>query len=159
MPWEPKSMGQENMDGNSPNTSGFSSKTGGTGQESVDHLEGNELQIREPAEEQNTLHKVDLNEIKKLPKRNWYLCNNSFLIHGYFNYHHLIIHETVRNGCKKSYLGVPGVFERPEHTMALLFGFPEFISEQDLLKNQEKETESDDYPEGTFGYWLCLLDL
>ena len=95
------------------------------------------------------LKKIDLADIKKLPKRNWYLCNNSFLLHGFFSYHYLVIKEMEENGVKKCYLGVPGVYERPEKAMALLFGFPEF----------EAENSNQPEPIGEFGYWYCLLDI
>lgn len=100
--------------------------------------------------------KIDINYIHKLPKRNWYLCNNSFLIHGFFNYHYLVLREVEKDGVKKMYLGVPGVYERPERGMALLFGFPEFIPAQALGENESGK--DDEYQDGTFGYWYCLLD-
>lgn len=97
----------------------------------------------------NELKKIDVTEIKSLPKKNWYLCNNSFLLHGFFSYHYLVIKEKEENGQKKYYLGVPGIYERPEKAMALLFGFPEFEAE----KSNKPE------PVGEFGYWYCLLDM
>ena len=127
------------------------------------------------------LTKIDINSIRQLPKKNWYLCNNSFVIHGYFNYHYLMLKEVQENGVKKCYLGVPGIYERPERMMALLFGFPEFEpapgadqtsdwriapgetsecgrtfpSDQTSAPESRPQSET---PEGAFGYWLCLLD-
>lgn len=100
-------------------------------------------------EKSSRLKKIDLADIKNLPKKNWYLCNNSFLLHGFFSYHYLVIKEMEENGVKKCYLGVPGVYERPEKAMALLFGFPEF----------EAENSNQPEPIGEFGYWYCLLDM
>ena len=96
------------------------------------------------------MKKLDLSDIRKLPKKNWYLCNNSFLIHGFFNYHYLVVIEMEENGVKKCYLGVPGIYEKPERLMAMLFGFGDF--------RPESETDDSD-PEGKFGYWICLLDV
>lgn len=95
-------------------------------------------------QEQESIRRIDLSDIKKLPSRNWYLCSNSFLLHGFFNYHYLIIKKVSRDGKEKYYLGVPGIYEKPERVMATLFGFPEF-----------------ERAEGApgFGYWLCLLDM
>lgn len=94
---------------------------------------------------------INLHDIHSLPKKNWYLSNNSFLLHGFFNYHYLVILEEEWNGKKKYYLGVPGIYEHPERAMALLFGFPEFVP--------EKEQQNEKIPEGTFGFWVCLLDM
>ena len=70
-----------------------------------------------------TLRKIDISDIHKFPKQNWYLCNNSFLIHGFFNYHHLMVKKVTENSKNKYYLGVPGVYDKPERIMALLFIF------------------------------------
>jgi hypothetical protein len=92
--------------------------------------------------------RIDISDIRKLPKKNWYLCNNSFLIHGFFNYRYLVLVEMEGNGEKKTYLGVPGIYEKPERMMAMLFGFPDFLPEGSPAE-----------PLGQFGYWLCLLDM
>lgn len=103
--------------------------------------------VGKPAESNSasaTLRKIDISDIHKFPKQNWYLCNNSFLIHGFFNYHHLVVKKVTENSQTKYYLGVPGVYDKPERMMALLFGFPEFEA-----ANEEQN----------FGYWYCLLDM
>lgn len=73
-----------------------------------------------------TYQKMELSAIKNLPSPNWYLCNNSFLVHGFFNYGYLVLKKTTEAGGEKTYLGVPGIFEKPEMVMATLFGFPKF---------------------------------
>jgi hypothetical protein len=100
--------------------------------------------------------RIDISDIRKLPKKNWYLCNNSFLIHGFFNYRYLVLVEMEGNGAKKTYLGVPGIYEKPERMMAMLFGFPDFLPEGSRKTVQEADTTE---PLGRFGYWLCLLDM
>ena len=70
--------------------------------------------------------KMELNAIKNLPSPNWYLCNNRFLVHGFFNYGYLVLKKTTEVDGEKTYLGVPGSYEKPEMVMATLFGFPEF---------------------------------
>ena len=70
--------------------------------------------------------KMELNAIKNLPSPNWYLCNNRFLVHGFFNYGYLVLKKTTEVDGEKTYLGVPGIYEKPEMVMATLFGFPEF---------------------------------
>jgi hypothetical protein len=78
------------------------------------------------------VERIDINGIRQLPKKNHHLCNNSFLIHGYLNYHHLMRKEIKENGDVQLYLGVPGVYERQERMMALLFGFPKFETEKEF---------------------------
>jgi hypothetical protein len=102
------------------------------------------------------VERIDINGIRQLPKKNHHLCNNSFLIHGYLNYHHLMRKEIKENGDVQLYLGVPGVYERQERMMALLFGFPKFETEREFYgANDTVPPESLD---GTFGYWVCGLE-
>lgn len=121
--------------------------------------------ISEQEQKNPAMRRIDINDIRTLPSANWYLCNNSFLIHGFFNYKYLVIKEIEENGSRKSYLGVPGIFERPERTMALLFGFPKFEPEASALQGKTHipvmavSEEIQDIPDGTFGYWFCLLDM
>lgn len=81
-----------------------------------------------------------------LPRCEWKHANNSFLVHGYYNYHHLIL--TVCDGQLK--LGVPGVYHPQEAKAAESFGFPEFLPfEETGLALTEEETNDRE----TFGYW------
>lgn len=122
------------------------------------------------------MERMDISDIHRLPKKNWHLCSNSFLIHGFFNYHYLVLKRVGEREQEKLYLGVPGVYAKAERAMALLFGFPEFEAMQeqegDAKPQQERAAESAEVPhkieegteeqqkipEGTFGYWFCLLD-
>lgn len=106
-------------------------------------------------EETVTRKRIEITGIRDLPRANWYLCNNSFLVHGFFNYHYLVL-KTVETGDKKRlFLGVPGIYEQPERMMALIFGFSEFEPEQSE-KTGCKTSSSGDRT-GTFGYWMCEL--
>lgn len=88
------------------------------------------------------IEKIDRRDIARLPRCEWKLANNSFLLHGYNNYHHLMLTED-ENGF---WLGVPGIFHEREAKAAEAFGFPRF------LVMDEDEVESSD-PEEKFGYW------
>lgn len=81
--------------------------------------------------------KIDRRDIAKLPRCEWRLANNSFLVHGYHNYHHLILTEDAEG----FWLGVPGIFHEKEAKAAEAFGFSRF-----LPANDEEEGES-------YGYW------
>ena len=90
---------------------------------------------------QSQFDRIDLADIRRLFPTKQYYANNSFVIHGFMNYSHLIV-KTEDN---KKYLGVPGIYEKPEEMMAKLFGFTEFVDEK---------THSESQSEGAFGYWL-----
>lgn len=111
--------------------------------------EENPQEQKKPQKKSGNVRRIDMNGIRTLPKKNWYLCNNSFLLHGFYNYHYLIVKEKECEGQKRQYLGVPGFYARQERIMAMMFGFPEF----------EAEKETEPVEEGTFGYWLCPLSM
>ena len=96
--------------------------------------------------------KIEISDIRKLPKSNWNLCNNRFLIHGFFNYHYLMLKTVEMEGKTHSFLGVPGIYEQPERMMALLFGFPEFEAAE-----KRAQAASVEPAPGVFGYWMCPL--
>lgn len=104
---------------------------------------GNLSQLENTASQspQPQIDRIDLADIRRLFPTKQYYANNSFVIHGFMNYSHLIV-KTEDN---KKYLGVPGIYEKPEEMMAKLFGFTEFVDEK---------THSGSQTEGAFGYWL-----
>lgn len=89
--------------------------------------------------------KMDIKAIRSLPKRNWYLGNNSFLVHGFFNYHYLILGREMDGDKERWYLGVPGFFQQQERVMATIFGFPEFFNSQNGAE--------------PFGYWIHTVEI
>lgn len=91
--------------------------------------------------------RMELKDLRLLPKRYWYLGNNSFLLHGFFNYRYIILGAMQEKRQKRWFLGVPGVFQSQEKVMAAIFGFPEYKSE----KMSEQKT-------GQFGYWYRFLE-
>ena len=57
------------------------------------------------------------------------LVNNSFLLHGYYNYRHLILGPDRELGSRYKtcyYLGVPGAYFEREKMVAVMFGFEGF---------------------------------
>ena len=71
-----------------------------------------------------------------------HLVNNSFLLHGFYNYRYIILGKE-----KEYYLGVPGVFYDREKMVAQMFGFEAF------------ECPSGDVKAGEFGYYLRKVEL
>ena len=109
--------------------------------------------------------KINLSEIHGLPNRYWHYANNSFLIHGFWNYGYLVLKETVEETRKRISLGVPGVFEQPEMVMATYFGFPSFemlpvqVEEMEIgaCYMGDRENKNQQTEEGTFGCWFVDL--
>ena len=82
-------------------------------------------------------------DIGLLPRDAWVYGNNSFLLHGYYNYRYLILAKLFNeNGMPRYLLGVPGHYYSNERYMASMFGFPNFV----LSKEQPVE-------DGRFGFW------
>lgn len=92
---------------------------------------------------------IELKDLRELPKRYWYLGNNSFLLHGFFNYRYLVLGKTGEN---RWFIGVPGVYQRQERVMAAIFGFPEFIAVK------SKETGDKAEPVNRFGCWYRYME-
>lgn len=90
--------------------------------------------------------RMQLKDLQELPRRYWYIGNNSFLLHGFFNYRHILFGEMRENGKKTYLIGVPGVFQNQERIMAAMFGFPEFCT-----------AKTTDYKTGNFGYWYRMI--
>lgn len=75
------------------------------------------------------------------------LVHNSFLLHGYYNYKHLILGKKEKEGRVIYYLGVPGTFHEREKTVAVMFGFEAFDGRREPAEN------------GDFGYYLRRVEI
>lgn len=115
-----------------------------------DGLSGQEresaAETKEYREEKKKARKIQRSDISVLPRRFWFLANNSFLLHGYHNYNHLLLAE--EDG--RLWLGVPGIYDPREAKVADLFGFPQFTREYADRLELEPEECSDN---ADFGYW------
>lgn len=76
------------------------------------------------------------------PKEYQKLVHNSFLLHGFYNYQHIILGKYQED----YYLGVPGTYHDREALVAGMFGFEGFESVD------KKET-------GTFGYYMTKVSI
>lgn len=90
--------------------------------------------------------KIQRGEISILPRCEWKLANNNFLLHGYYNYRHLVL---IDEGDQLK-LGVPGIYHEREARAAATFGFPEFIAEADVNVTLEPQERNENQQ---FGYW------
>lgn len=86
--------------------------------------------------------RIEPQDIGRLPMESWVLANNSFLLHSYYSYRHLLL---ARRSCGSGYeyvLCAPGICQNREQFMAAMFGFCDFKP----VKNVPDKT-------GEFGYW------
>ena len=94
--------------------------------------------------------KISRQDLSRLPRKEWRIANNSFLLHGFYNYHHLLYIE--EDG--KIWVGVPGIYHEKEEVAAKNFGFPEFrrVTETNLELQEDERNPYED-----FGYWCRLI--
>ena len=100
---------------------------------------------------------IELGDLRELPKKYWYLGNNSFLLHGFFNYKHLLFGKHPDG---KWFLGVPGIYERQERVMASIFDFGGFLPFVSNSKETDKVQESlaEESRRGQQGVWYHVLE-
>lgn len=110
-----------------------------------------EQPIEKPQIEEPVVYKISRKDLVQLPRQEWKLANNRFLMHGCRNYHHLISFE--KDG--KYWLGVPGIYHPQEERAARAFGFVEFMmpeeGEVELMEDEQSQQEE-------FGYWCRTVN-
>lgn len=90
--------------------------------------------------------RMELSDLEKFPKRWKGLENNHFLLHGYYQYHHLLLVQLSGVKGEQYAVGVPGEFRYRDQYMAETFGFSTFYP---LKKGNRRQ--------GEFGYWYLYL--
>lgn len=75
------------------------------------------------------------------------MVHNSFLLHGFYNYRHVILGKIRAAGGENYYLGVPGVYYEREKAAAEMFGFEAFEGKQSPAEP------------GTFGYYMKRVEI
>ena len=86
---------------------------------------------------------VSPEKLKSLNLKELDIANNSFLLHGYYNFRHILfgrVRDNLDN--TKYFIGVPGMYCNRERYMASMFGFNNF-----------KKSHRSDYANPYFGYW------
>lgn len=81
------------------------------------------------------------------PSASYKLVNNSFLLHGYYNYRHLILARMEKKGETCYYVGVPGSYFEKEKQVAVMFGFESFECAEEPAQT------------GDFGYYMMRTEL
>ena len=82
-----------------------------------------------------------------LPAKYYRMANNSFLLHGYYNYRHLILCRMEQKGQPVFYIGVPGNYFDREKEVAVLFGFESFECAKEPVRT------------GDYGYYMMRVEL
>lgn len=75
------------------------------------------------------------------------LVNNSFLLHGFYNYGHMILGRLTQEENGQIYIGVPGVYYDREKQAAQMFGFVGF------------EGTTKPVQQGSFGYYMIEVEI
>lgn len=90
--------------------------------------------------------RMSLEDLNHLPEELQVLKENHFLLHGYYEYHHLLLAELSCRCGIRYVLGVPGEFCYRNQYMAENFGFYDFAP----LEPGKRRN-------GSFGYWYFYL--
>ena len=75
------------------------------------------------------------------------LVNNSFLLHGFYNYGHMILGKLSEEDGAPVYIGVPGVYYEREKQAAQMFGFAGFESTEQPVQA------------GSYGYYMIEVEI
>lgn len=104
----------------------------------------NTYEVLHPYGDDRTYIKLEPKDFVIMQAKYQNLVNNSFLLHGFYNYRYLILGKEKGT---EYYLGVPGVFYEREKMVALMFGFEAFECEGGIARP------------GGFGYYLRKVEL
>ncbi len=92
----------------------------------------------------DTCVRLDLQDIGLLPVKFWMYAGNSFVLHQYYSYRHLLLCKTHAG---QYLLCVPGLHREKDRYMAENFGFSNFKPIHADAQNHDND----------FGYWYVIL--
>lgn len=101
-----------------------------------------EFDIIHPFGDERVYLRLEPKDIIILQEKYQHLANNSFLLHGFYNYKYLILGKE-----HQYFLGVPGNYYEREKMVAVMFGFDHF------------EGGKKEYRDGDFGYYLRKVEI
>ena len=100
--------------------------------------------------ENQVLYIQDLTQLLSMGEKQRELYYNSFLLHGYYQYRHVVAGD--------GFIGVPGNFSQREAIAAKMMGFPLFIEAENLQHCEIGEESRTEMPQmGAYGYFLCKV--
>ena len=94
--------------------------------------------------------RVEPKHIKRFPKEARKLAENSFLLHSFYQYKHLVLAKKQEGEQTAYVLLVPGVFHYRDIYLAGTFGFSSFLPMREECRRRQKK-------QGEFGYWYLAL--
>lgn len=109
-----------------------------------DWLEKTHEKVR-PFGTEEEYYRIAVEDIYQLREEYHVLRNNQFLLHGYYNYHYLILGKKKGEECIY-WLGVPGIYHEREKMAARMYGFEKF------------EGANPGYRIGDLGYYLITVE-
>lgn len=113
-------------------------------------IEGKESRKESEIPGNQVLYIQDLTQLLSMGEKQRELYYNSFLLHGYYQYRHVV--------AGKGFIGVPGNFSQREAIAAKMMGFPLFIEAENLQNCEFGEETRTEMPQmGTYGYFLCKV--
>lgn len=107
-------------------------------------------ETEEVVSEEFAYRRIGPRDLGVLRREDRHLANNSFLLHGYYNYRHLLLSEDE----DQYILGVPGVFMEREKRAASMFGFSQFMEAEEYGIPTPMEAREH---KAAFGYWCRHL--
>lgn len=94
--------------------------------------------------------RVEPKHIRHFPKEARKLAENSFLLHSFYQYKHLVLAKKQEGEQTAYVLLVPGVFHYRDIYLAGTFGFSSFLPMREECRRRQKK-------QGEFGYWYLAL--
>lgn len=122
-------------------------------QEAVPLLENKWLQLCaiyphiKPFRDQREYLSIGPEDFVLFSSESYKAASNSFMLHGYYNYRHLILTREERRGEILYYVGVPGNYYDREKQVAIMFGFESFECAQEPAQSSD------------FGYYMMKVQL
>ena len=87
------------------------------------------------------------------------LVSNSFLLHSFYNYHHLLLGKTQDAAEEIFYIGVPGVYLEREKRVAVMFGFEGFAQSMTKSGGTPERGGRRMVEPGAFGYYMKKVEI
>ena len=100
-----------------------------------------------PFPDKNVFLTIKPEDFIVLQKEYQKLVQNRFLLHGFYNYGHLILGKLLEEEKAQIYVGVPGVYYEREKQAAQMFGFVGFESTEHPVQS------------GSYGYYMVEVEI
>ncbi len=100
-----------------------------------------------PFEDTRSYLSIEPRDFVVLSEKHQAMVQNSFLLHSFYQYKHILLGRSFRGGRMQYYLGIPGLYYEKERSAAIYYGFESF------------EAKKEPVPEGGFGYYMKRVEI